>query len=244
MKLTLAAELVGLIRTLHQQSETTAVAAASSVSGSEPVRNRDWSTAIHAFISAHLLNLAKLVASDEARIAGTSVKGEVGLSLACLSVIGGHSEVLRVGGMVAATQKGAEREQGIVVAVDRLSNRAKILFRHTPHRVIECDLTRVRPVDSVQPSEGLVTLNNALLQVFQVFTRALQQEEQERLRAEQEAAERKKILEEEKALRALQKQFDEEEAKMLDPFGGFKDELQAYWACPACTFGTKTSRFT
>jgi len=238
MKLTLASELVSLIRTLHQQSEPSSSVAVpvASAPAMDSARNTDWSTAIHAFIGTHLLSLAKLVASDEPRIASASHKNEVGMSLACLSVIGGHSEVLRVGGMVAATQRGAESEQGILVAVDRVSNRAKVLFRHTPHRVIECDLSRVRAVDAVAPSEGLVTLNHALLQVFQVFTRALQQEEQERLQAEQEAAEKKKKLEEEKALRALQKQFDDEEAKLLDPFGGFQDELQAFWACPACTF--------
>ena len=37
-------------------------------------------------------------------------------------------------------------------------------------------------------------------------------------------------------MRKLQKQFDEEEAKLSDPFGGFRDELAAFWACPACTF--------
>ena len=227
MKLTLAAELVTLIRTLHKQTST----AMQAPLGGDAPTNSDWSSAICSFLHVHLLSLSRLVSADQPLVVGA--RSDVGMALACCAVIGGHSEVLRVGGMVAATQKGSEGEQGIVVSVERLSNRARVLFCHTPARVIECTLSRVRPADSVAPSPSLVPLSPALLRVFQTFTVALAQEEQERLRLEAAALAQRRQAEEEATVRALQKQFDDEQRRLDDPFAGLQDELAAFWACPA-----------
>lgn len=234
MKLVLASELVMLIRSLHHQTHVS-VASASGRSSPQTIVNHDWSRAIHSFLTSHLLGLSQLVASDEPRIASSSLRSEVGLTLACLSVIGGHTEVARVGGLVRTSKQG-ESELGVIVSLDRLANRCKVLFRHAPMKVIEVELSKVTAVDSVPPDATLVTLNHALLHSFQIFTRALSEEEQERIRMEAELEQKKKEKAEKLELERLQKEFDAEEAKMMDPFGGFRDELAAFWACPACTF--------
>jgi len=231
MQLVLAAEIVTLIRALHSHTTLT------HADGSAPVHQPDWSQSIDRYLGSHLLSLPRLVSSEEPRVRSASLKSDVAQSLACLRVIGGASEPIRVGGIVQPSGKAAAAgEVGLVVAVDRAANRVRLLFKHQPTKLVEMEHSKLLAVDAIPADAALLTLSRPLLSAFNIFTKALAEEERERQRIEDELETKRKEKAEREELERLQREFNREQEALMDPFGGFHAELESKWSCPACTF--------
>lgn len=112
--LTTAAELVSLLR--HLLTSKT-----------------EWSSAVSALLEYSFQRLPELLKQPEALDPSSPA---LRLALAALSVAGGHTERLREGGRVETSTSGAMKEAGWVVSLDRGSGKIRVLFDHSPNRVI------------------------------------------------------------------------------------------------------------
>jgi hypothetical protein len=63
------------------------------------------------------------------------------------------------------------------VYLDRGAGRVKVLFDHNPTRVIECDLTKIAPIDESPADAGMLELSAGVIKVFELFIKGLMDEE-------------------------------------------------------------------
>lgn len=103
-------------------------------------------------------------------------------AFAALAVIGGHTDVLRVGGRVervttlggiggGAAPAPDTVERGTVVHYDRLEALASVVFDSNPKRVLQCSLQKLRPVPEVGVDPSIMPLRKKHVPGFMVFVR-------------------------------------------------------------------------
>jgi hypothetical protein len=96
-------------------------------------------------------------------------------------------------------------------------------------QVTECDIDKLEPVPEVPPSSSLIQLSAQLLNVFQLFTQALMDEE----KADKLAREQKKKRELEKKEAKEKRERDKKEREKEKAKQKAKETaLSSEWSCP------------
>lgn len=136
--------------------------------------------------------------------------------LASISVIGGHSALLRIGGRVETKgQEGAMRETGVIIFFDRSGGKIKVLFDHDRTRVIECDSSKLSPIDFVAVSPSSFGLTPTLVSLFEFFVTSLvtDEKESEERKHQEEKEEREEKERQKKRERGTRKASKKREAR-------------------------------
>ena len=161
------------------------------------------------------------------------------LTIAGLSILGGYSDRIRVGSHVqtvsASTSSHAAKEVGVVVYLDRNAGRVKVLFEHSPQKVIECDLTKLRSSSAVPADSSLLLLYPVVLAAFTSFIESLQRENRVELMTKQRKV-RERAEEERKA------KEEAETARRRDREAAVPIQISDQpWQCDVCTYVNASS---
>ena len=211
-----------------------------------PASHGSWADEVTAIMTAAFASLPALSSpqlssfqldtSLAASLSSTASFPSLLLTLASLSIVGGYTDRLRVGGRVqaaggsSASAPNAAKESGLVVLIDRSAGRVKVLFDHTPGKVIECELSKLRPVSSVPPDSSLLLRFPAVLAAFAAFIESLQAENRAELlrkqRKEREMADKERTEREEEEA-AVQREKQAAAPQLI---------TDAPWQCDVCTF--------
>ena len=219
---------------------------------SQPQR-RTWADEINAVMTLALTSLPTLASNpaastfhlDSSSPASFSASSPATfpaflLLITSISLLGGYADRIRVGGKVqtisSSSSSASHKETGTVVFLDRSAGRVKVLFDHTPHKVIETDLSKLRSTTSVPADSSLLLRYDGVMEAFDAFVRELQQENKKELLRKQHkmrqlAEQERREKEAEEAARRRAK--EEAEAPLL-----LADQP---WQCSVCTFVNPSS---
>ena len=162
------------------------------------------------------------------------------LLIAAISLLGGYADRIRVGGKVqtisSSSSSAAHKETGTVVFLDRSAGRVRVIFDHTPHKVIETDLSKLRSTASVPADSSPLLRHEGVMEAFDTFVRELQMENKRDLIRKQHKM--KQLAEQERREKeadeaARRKAKEEPETPLL-----LADQP---WQCSTCTFVNPSS---
>jgi len=235
VSLCLAADFVALLRTLL--AFPTCV---NNMAETERKTAQQWSAAVSAVLSDALQQLhAQVQPAFVASIPQLQPDHVILTALAALSVSGGFTDRLNEGSRVETQASGALKESGVMLELDRVSGKAKVLFDHNPNRVIECDISQL--VAAVVPIDDscLLPLSPQTLYLIKHFIEALLREEKdddEREEKERSAEEQQKLAEELQA--EQEKQLAEDVALASEILASEAEDF----SCEVCTFLNAATR--
>ena len=162
------------------------------------------------------------------------------LLIAAISLLGGYADRIRVGGRVqtvsSSSSSASQKETGTVVSLDRSAGRVRVIFDHTPHKVIETDLSKLRSTASVPADSSPLLRHDGVMEAFDILVRELQQENKRELQRKQHKM--RQLAEQEKREKAAEeaarkKAKEEAEAPLL-----LADQP---WQCFVCTYVNPSS---
>jgi len=196
----------------------------------------DWLDALSPVILDSLKRIPSLVDPHKSILSETGRQRSDLLYyvLSALSLVGGHTDGLRVGGRVEVK---ATKERGVLVDFDRKSSKAKLILDANPRKVIECDSSKVDALPELPVDSEKFSLDTELISALIVFLNVPQEvlvgpAQQEPKKAE-EAPQPIAVVEEE----------EEEEEKVVEepppPPISFEQ-----WACEVCTLLNEPTAMT
>jgi len=241
-----ASDLLSLVRVLGRTTKKAKVAADAEGEGKSsqedpaPTVNTPpfasvWEQEVRALVDYGLARLPAVVADGRGAVnleAAVAASDDLACALAAFSLIGGHAPQLVVGGRVENVRgaAGAEeadlsmRETGDLIHLDRIANRCHVRFDHNPSRVVECEASKIRPIEPIPFDPEAFILTEAHLRVFEIFTRVLGED------ASKEVA-RKAEEEKQKEEEELRKAEAEAERKRKE-----SEAASQPWSCMICTY--------
>jgi len=202
------------------------------------VSSLEWEAQVRALIAYGFRQLPKLINKSQGGMNADHLRQnpcDLPYAMAAFSIIGGHSPQLTIGGRVeivrsssSGDDEGAMRETGDLVYLDRSSNICRVRFDHTPARVVECEISKLRAIDPVEFDPKALftttTLTKDFISIFQLFTQVLNEDATEQVKRKEEEEKAKKVQESERK---------EKEAKRIQRE---KEAASATWDCQICTF--------
>jgi hypothetical protein len=181
--------------------------------------------------------------------------------LSFISILGGYNTPISVGALaqiVSSSSAASNNEVATVLSVDRISNKARLLFAGNSSKVVDCELSKLRAISNksgnqefigriIQASpqllvsfqlliQSLINQNEIKLQQLSVETEQKEKEaaEEKVKREAAEAAEREAALAAQAAAAAAAAVAEAEKAQAA--------AATSEWQCEVCTFLNPSSR--